>query len=427
VGTTGQGWRAGARVYYGWWITGGCFLCVAARRGSETAYGVLLVALTAEFGWERATITGAFSLAMLVAGFLAPLAGMLLDRFGPRWPLGIGGLALGLAAVMLATIRSVVHLYVVMATLFAVALALLNLGALSAYLARWFVRKRAMAIGLSQAGQGFGIFVLTPLVGWLMALVGWRLGYVLFGLGLLVILLPVCLLVLRDSPQQLGLHADGATKAAAVRLAGTPGHPTADLASGGWTLTAARRTPVFWALLVCFYFFPAANQVFFVHLVAYLTDLGLERLTAAFIMSLAGLLSIPGRLLFGVLTDRVGAIVATEVSFALSIAAVVLVLSSTAMPVLYGFAVVLGLSLGSRGVALGSFAADTFPGREFGAIYGWITSGQLIGGAVGPWLGGLVFDRLGSYRLVFYGCIAGFALSAILVALAAVGRRQIHV
>jgi MFS family permease len=427
VGKTVQGWRVGTRVYYGWWITGGCFLCVAARRGSETAYGVLLVALTAEFGWERATITGAFSLAMLVAGFLAPLAGMLLDRFGPRWPLGIGGLALGLAAVMLATIRSVVHLYVVMATLFAVSLALLNLGALSAYLARWFVRKRAMAIGLSQAGQGFGIFVLTPLVGWLMALVGWRLGYVLFGLGLLVVLLPVCLLVLRDSPQQLGLHADGATKAAAVRLAGTPGRPTADLASGGWTLTAARRTPVFWALLVCFYFFPAANQVFFVHLVAYLTDLGLARLTAAFMMSLAGLLSIPGRLLFGVLTDRVGAIVATEVSFALSIAAVVLVLSSTAMPVLYGFAVVLGLSLGSRGVALGSFAADTFPGREFGTIYGWITSGQLIGGAVGPWLGGLVFDRLGSYRLVFYGCIAGFALSALLVALAAGSRRQVHV
>jgi MFS family permease len=78
-------------------------------------------------------------------------------------------------------------------------------------------------------------------------------------------------------------------------------------------------------------------------------------------------------------------------------------------------------------VALGSFAADTFPGREFGAIYGWITSGQFIGGAVGPWLGGLVFDRLGSYRLVFYGCIAGFALSALLVALAAGSRRQIHV
>lgn len=426
MGTRVRDWRAGTRVYYGWWITGSCFLCVAARRGSETAYGVLLVALTAEFGWERATITGAFSLAMLVAGLLAPLAGMLLDRFGPRWPLGIGGLALGLAAVGLATIRSAVHLYVVMATLFAVALALLNLGALSAYLARWFVRQRAMAIGLSQAGQGFGIFVLTPLVGWLMALVGWRTGYVLFGLGLLVVLLPVCLFVLRDSPQQLGLRADGGTGAAAVRLPGAPGRPTADLASGGWTLAAARRTPVFWALLVCFYFFPAANQVFFVHLVAYLTDLGIDRLTAAFIMSLAGLLSIPGRLLFGVLTDRIGAIMATQVSFVLSMVAVVLVLSSTAMPVLYGFAIVLGLSLGSRGVALGTFAADTFPGREFGAIYGWITSGQLIGGALGPWLGGLAFDRLGSYRLVFYGCMAGFALAAVLVGLAAAGRRRMR-
>lgn len=407
-------------MYYGWWITGASFLCVAARRGSETAYSVLLVVLATEFGWERATITGAFSLSMLIAGCLAPLAGMLLDRFGPRLPFGIGTLSLALTALFLATMHRVSHLYLIMGLIFAPALAMLNLGTLSAYLSRWFVRQRAMAIGVSQAGQGFGIFVLTPLVGWLIALVGWRTGYVVFGFGLLAILIPVSLFVFRDSPRAMGLQVDGAAPPTAAATPTSRRHATADFATGGWTLAQARQTVIFWALLACFYFFPGANQVFFIHLVAYLTDLGIDRLSAAFILSLAGLVSIPGRLLFGVLTDRIGGILATQVSFGLSVLAVVIILlpNATSLPVLYSFALIFGLSLGSRGVALGAFAANTFPGREFGAIYGWITSGQLIGGAIGPWLGGLAFDQLGSYRLVFYGCIAGFTLSALLIGVA---------
>jgi MFS family permease len=404
-------------LYYGWWITGASFLCVAARRGSETAYSVLLVVLVAEFGWERATITGAFSLSMLIAGCLAPLSGMLLDRFGPRLPFCIGTSSLALTAMLLAAMHRISHLYLIMGLLFAPALAMLNLGTLSAYLSRWFVRRRAMAIGVSQAGQGFGIFVLTPLVGWLIALAGWRTGYVIFGVGLLVLLLPLSLFVFRDSPHALGLQVDGVAPPTPAVASSARQHTTADFATGGWTLAQARRTVIFWTLLACFYFFPGANQVFFIHLVAYLTDHGLDRLSATFILSLAGLVSVPGRLLFGVLTDRLGGIPATQVSFGLSVLAVVIILlpNTTSLPVLYGFALVFGLSLGSRGVALGAFAANTFPGREFGAIYGWITSGQLIGGAIGPWLAGLAFDQLGSYRLVFYGCIAGFTLSALLI------------
>jgi MFS family permease len=416
------------RVYYGWWVTAACFLFVGARRGSETAYGVLLVALVYEFGWERATITGAFSLAMLVAGLLSPLAGKCLDRFDPRLPFGVGALALGLAPLALAAMSDVVHLYLIMVGLYSLALALLELGTLSAYLARWFVRRRALAFGLSQAGQGLGIFVLTPLIGWLITVHGWRMGYALLGCGLLLLLLPLGLLVLRDSPRRLGLLPDGATASASPASTGSSPRASADVATGTWTLAQARRTRVFWALMLCFYFFPAANQVFHIHLVAHLTDLGLQKVAAAFVLSLAGLSSIPGRLLFGVLTDRYGGIMATQLSFALSILAVVLIMlpQATSPLVLYPFAVLFGLSLGSRGVTLGALTADTFPGREFGAIYGWITSGQLIGGALGPWLAGLIFDRTGSYQIAFYGCIAGFVCSAILVGVAALGKTQLQ-
>ncbi len=417
---------SGSRVYYGWWITGLCFTNVAARRGSETAYSVLLVALVADLGWERGTITGAFALSMLIAGFLSPVAGLLYDRFPPRLALSLGSGALGVSALALSWMQHTVHLYFIMAVLFAPALALLNLGALSAYLSRWFVCRRAFSLGLSQAGQGFGIFILTPLVSGLMSMWGWRLGYLGFGLGLLVLMLPLNLLVARTGPQQLGLLPDGVGKPSdPAPGAGGQGGSTADFARGTWTLARARRTRVFWALLLAFYFFPAANQLFFIHLVAHLTDAGLDRLTAAFILSLAGLFSIPGRMAFGWLTDRYGGLVATQLSFTLSILAVVLILlpGATNLLSLYLFALVFGLSLGSRGVALGAFTANTFPGPEFGVIYGWITAGQLIGGAGGPWLGGLVFDALGSYRTVFYGCIGGFVLSALLIGVAALGRR----
>lgn len=404
------------QVYYGWWIAGACFVFVGARRGSETAYAVLLVALEQEFGWERATITGAFSLAMLAGGFLTPLAGMLLDRCDPRLTFGLGTLALGLTALTLPLVQRVWHLYVIMIGLFSLTLALLQLGTLSAYLARWFVRQRAMAMGLSQAGQGLGIFGLTPLVTWLIAIAGWRGGYLWFGAGLILLLVPLNFLILRTTPQHLGLLPDGGA------AAHTPvGNIATDFATGTWTLEQARRTPLFWALLLCFYFFPAANQIFMIHLVAYLTDQGIAKITAAFMLSFAGLVSIPGRLLFGFLTDRLGGILATQISFALSILSVVLILlsQSQALWMVYGFAVVFGLSLGSRGVTLGSLTADSFPGREFGAIYSWITSGQLIGGALGPWLAGVAFDTTGSYRLVFYGCIGAFVTSALTVGLAA--------
>lgn len=408
------------RLYYGWWITGVCFCLVGARRGSETAYGVLLVALVQEYGWARGSITGALSLAMVIGGLLTPLAGRSLDRYDPRLPLGLGIASLGLAALALASIQHLSHLYLVMATCFALSFASLDLGTLSAYLARWFVRQRAMALGVSQAGQGLGIFVMTPLISWLIVLLGWRTAYVLLGVSLLLLVLPLTLLVLRSSPQHLGLLPDGAS------AAGSPTHggrrTPASAPPATWTLAQARRTRVFWALLLCFYFFPASNQVFHVHLVAYLIGLGLDKLTAAFVLSLAGLCSIGGRLLFGVLTDRWGGIMATQLSFAFSVASVVLILlpQATSPLMLYLFAVIFGLSLGSRGVTLGALAADTFPGPEFGAIYGWITSGQLLGGALGPWLGGVIFDTTGSYQVAFYGCIVGFLLSAMLVAVAAV-------
>ncbi len=166
--------------------------------------------------------------------------------------------------------------------------------------------------------------------------------------------------------------------------------------------------------------------MFFIHLVPHFTDIGFTPSTAAWIFAVAGLVSIPGRLLFGVLTDRCGGIIATQISLGLSIAAVVLMLLPPSSWLLYFFAIVFGLSLGSRGVSLGALTANTFPGPAFGVIYGWITSGQLIGGAFGPWLAGLVFDQMGSYRLVFYGCIAGFAVSLIFVAMAALGRKQLE-
>ncbi len=412
--------ESGQRLYYGWWVTGVCFVDVAARRGSETAYSVLLVALVAEFGWERGTIAGAFALSMLIAECCAPAAGWLLDRYPPRLGMSLGGTALGLTALALAGVQTPWQLYVIMAVLYAPALALLNLGSLSAYLARWFVRRRAFAIGLSQAGQGGGIFILTPLIGWLILTMGWRLGYLVLGVGLLALLLPLNLIVPRRNPQQLGLEPDGE----AARGQGIS--QSSDFAPGTWTLAQARRTRTFWMLLLSFYCFPTANQVFFIHLVPHLTDIGLTPSTAAWIFAVAGLVSIPGRLLFGVLTDRCGGIVATQLSLGLSILAVIFVLLPPSLWLLYVFALVFGLSLGSRGVSLGALTADTFPGPEFGVIYGWITSGQLIGGAFGPWLAGLVFDHMGSYRLVFYGCIVGFAISLIFVAMAAWSRKRLE-
>jgi MFS family permease len=288
---------------------------------------------------------------------------------------------------------------------------------LSALLAVWFVRRRGTIIGLAFAGMGVGVKIIGPLSQSLILQIGWRHTLLAFALFTLAYALLMAL-TLRNTPQDVGLRPYGARPLPeALARSGTP----AVLSLQDWTVRRAIRTREFWALAAVQMFIPLGIFPISLHLVAYLADLGFSKVLAAAVLGHMGLMSSCGRIIFGALSDRLGRFGGVIVSIACSqIGIVVLLRISDASVVwpLYVYAVFFGLGYGARGPIISAIAADLFAGRQFGTIFGLISIGHGIGGALGPWMGGVVYDHFGHYTLAFmfalvalFGVVAGFWLA----------------
>ncbi len=137
-----------------------------------------------------------------------------------------------------------------------------------------------------------------------------------------------------------------------------------------------------------------------------------------------GLLSAFGRAGFGALSDRIGRVPAALTSYsatAFGTLALMLFTSGSATWLLYAFVGLFGITLGARGPIVAALAADLYRGRRYGTVLGLITLGNRLGSAVGPWLGGVIYDVTGSYRAAFGVSITAIVLAALSLALA--GRR----
>lgn len=246
---------------------------------------------------------------------------------------------------------------------------------------------------------------------------GWRHTFLVLAGGTLAYALLIAL-TLRNTPQDVGLQPYGARSLpAAVHQAAPAGIPPVQ----DWTIRRAVRTREFWALTAVQMFIPLGIFPIAVHQVAYLADVGFSKVLAAAVLGYMGLMSSCGRVIFGALSDRLGRFGGVTVSIACSqIGILVLLLIQDARVIwpLYVYAVFFGLGYGARGPIISAIAADLFAGRQFGTIFGLISIGHGIGGALGPWMGGVVYDRFGHYHLAFvfallalFGVVAGFWLA----------------
>jgi len=148
--------------------------------------------------------------------------------------------------------------------------------------------------------------------------------------------------------------------------------------------------------------------------VAFAVDHGFPRMLVAGIFGLTGFMSIVGRIVFGYAADRIGRAMSATISYActgLGTLALVSIEHTPTTIALYVYALLFGLGFGARGPIITAIAAQLFPGRRFGAIYGFLSVGNGLGGALGPWFAGALFDVTGSYRTPFLiatlFCVAG--------------------
>jgi MFS family permease len=381
-----------------WIVVGAVWVTLAIASGLYFSFPIFFVALLEEFGWSRGATAAAFSIASIVQGLLSPVVGTLVDRLGPRRVMLGGAAVLGAGCALSSRVDSLWSLYLIVGVLTAAGACAVSWVPAGALIARWFAEGRGSAMGVTFSGMGAGVLTVGPLTQWLIAGYGWRTAYLALGAGTLAVLLPLIWLGVRDGP----------AGAAPVR-GPSPGGLT-----WGAEVGDALRTRAFWALFFAYLCTPLAVFSVVTHQVAFAVDHGFPRLFVASIFGLTGLLSVVGRIGFGVAADRIGRATSATISYACTAVGTLCLLGIEAWPhaaALYAYAVFFGLGFGARGPIITAMASQLFPGR-FGAIYGFLSVGNGIGGGVAPWFAGFVHDLTGSYRVAFLIAVAFCVIGA---------------
>jgi sugar phosphate permease len=291
-------------------------------------------------------------------------------------------------------------------------------------LAQWFVRRRGLALGIATAGYGLGGSVILPLIAWFIAEWGWRTSYLVSGFLVLAVYLPLSLLLLRDRPRDLGLYADG-----------DPAPPPQALLTGtggrAWTLSDLMRSRRFWLLALAQTFFFGALISFSLHSIPFFESEGRSAAFGATMMAAASGLRTPTRMVAGWALDRLPSLTWTAVGVCvLHMLCLVLLLTSSATAALIAFAVLWGIG-GAFGSLLFSLtAARVFGAASFATVSGALLAVETPADVVLPPLGGLLYDRQGSYDTALLLYAGSFALAAVawwLFSLTPAPRAETHV
>jgi MFS family permease len=398
------------RIFYGWYIVAA--ICLITTTTSGLAFynmSVLLAAFTAERGFPVALASSATATFFVGGGIGGVIAGRLVDRIDPRIVIATSAAMGALALASVGWLHEVWHLYAFHATL-GFCQGSGGLVPVTTLVARWFNARRALAFSLASTGLSLGGMFVTPFV----ALAVERLGIAgagpWMGLGYFLGIVPVTILVLRASPQALGLHADGVSEAqAAANRASGPAN----------TFSEALRNSFFYAVSIAYLFLLGAQ----VGAIAHIYRLASTRdgvATAALTLATMASCSTIGRLVGGWVLLRV-----PVRSFALglmlvqSMALAWLSIAEGRTEILAG-AVLFGITIGNSLMMHPLLLADRFGTRDYGRIYSSSQFISVVGVAGCPALIGLLYEVTGGYTVPFLavacGTLVGFAVLGLFAA-----------
>jgi MFS family permease len=410
--------------FYGWVVVAVTFVTMAIGVNARTAFSLFFPPILAEFGWERGVTAGAFSFGFVVSAGASPLIGRLMDRAGPRAVMELGIALMG-GGLMLAPLTSAPwHLYITIGVMVGAGSVCLGYSGFSLFLPNWFIRRRGLAIGIAFAGVGIGSVTLLPWVQQVIERSGWRAACTAMGLIVLILLAPINLL-LRKRPEDIGLLPDGDASAheAAKKPVATILDPV--WAATDWTLRRALRATRFWWIALGFFCGLYIWYAVQVHQTKFLLDIGFSPNVGVWALGVVSLLGIPGQIVLGHASDRIGREAVWAISclgFAICFGALIALKYEPTLLLVY----LMVFSQGALGYGLtsvmGAVVLEIFQGPHYGSIFGTIMTIGLAGGAMGPWLTGLLHDLTGSYTLAFAIAIGVSALSALAIWRAAPGK-----
>ena len=326
----------------------------------------------------------------MLIGVGAIFLGSFNDRFGPRRLMTFGGMLAGTGYILMSRVNSVWQLYFFHGIIAGIGLSGTDVVLLSTT-ARWFVKRRGTMSGIVKVGTGVGILVVPIIAAWLISLYQWRNTLVIMGSALFIWVV-FCAQFLRRNPSQLGLLPDGE--------ASGPG-PAVPLTESGLSFKQACSTRRFWMLCGAYFVVLFCTNTVIVHIAPYAVDLGLAASFAAAVLSIIGGSSIIGRLVMGIVNDRIGSQRAVIICFIIFIVSFSWLQFSRDTRGLFLFAMVYGFSHGGFYAILSPTVAEFFGTRSHGLLLGSVIFIGSVGGAIGPIVTGRIFDTMSSYQAAF--------------------------
>ncbi|MFO1162602.1 MAG: MFS transporter [Reyranellaceae bacterium] len=392
------------RVYYGWIIVAAGALMGCVAIGSVFSLAVFLHPLSDATGWSLTGVSSAMTIVFLAMGIASFGWGALTDRFGPRIVVLSGGLLLGLALWLASRSESLLEFQLIYGIVGASAGAVFIPA--TATVTGWFEKNRSLAVSMISVGMGMAPMTVSPFASWLIANYDWRTAQFAVAILAWVVLIPTAFLMRQPPPAPDERE----------RVAAAPGVVMGRNTDPDMTASEALRSPQFWVLALTYFCCCATHSGPIFHTVGYALDCGLPIIAAVTIYSVEGLAGLGGRILFGLAGDRFGVkrvLVTGLLAQALAAGSYFFVRQ---LGEFYAAAAVFGLIYGGVMPLYAVIARECFPLRIMGTVLGAITIFSCAGMALGPPIGGWIYDTTDSYGWLYIASF-GIGLGATLIAL----------
>ena len=396
------------KIFYGWWVIVAAFF-ISLYTGGTVIFGftAFFEPIADEFGWSYTQISLASSLRGLEMGILAPLAGILVDRWGPRKLVFGGAIIATLGLFMFSRVTSIGMFYGAFGVM-AIGMSACVSTVLVTAVNNWFRVKAGLVTGMALAGFSFGGLVI-PLVVKLINLYDWRATVTILAFGMLVIVLPLSLL-LRHRPEQYGLSPYGETK-----IEGAPNIEMSSSLNSEVDIGArqALKSRTFWHISLGFMFQFMSIAAVGTHVMPYLSSVGITRSVGTLVATTLPLVSVAGRISSGLLVDKFNSRIIAAVFLTMATLGLLSFgnITTTAVWLIIPFMLLFATSYGGITVLRASLTRHFFGRGRFGTLFGFQVGVMFLGGYLGPPLSGWVFDTWGSYRGIWF-VFAGVSLLA---------------
>jgi MFS family permease len=412
---------ASSRIFYGWYVLAASFLLLFFQSGGRFSFGIMFKPMAAELGWNRTSISSTYFLNTVFFALTLSLAGKLYDRYGPRWVILVSTVLLAAGYISTSQVYSLWQFHLFYGVLTAVGIGGASVPLIAALMSKWFARRKGLAISLALSGYCLGQFVLVPIINWFVLTYGWRFSYVLLGFIILAANALV-LKVIKGDPEDMGLKPYGYDLVDAAAAPEKPNHTIPQ--PNDLSLMQASKTGSFWFFLLFMFICGSGDFLVAAHLVPLVTDYSVSPTSAANMMAWFGLMSMGGILIAGPASDLIGNKIPIALTFVLRLILFLMILKYPSPIAFYVFAVGFGFTLLITAPLTTTLVGRLYGFTHMGLISGFITTIHHLGGGFWAFMGGVLFDKTGSYQITFT-LSAALAVIAIISTLAIKEKRHV--